>query len=287
MAESPPLATPSPKLSSLSQRLLVAIGIIVVGVPIVLIGGWVFVAFVALILGMAIWEYWRMFQIGGYRPSATLMIGGTLVLVVTRHLWGFQTAPFLLSFFALGAIAHQVFDYKNSEKTSALNFNINLGGLIYIGWLGCYIISLRNLPDGMWWILLVIPTTGMVDGGAFFMGSLFGKHRMAPRISPKKSWEGYIGGVLFGVLGGALLAVFLQMRAPSIQPWLGLTIGALIGLVTPIGDLGESVMKRSFGVKDSGSVLPGHGGILDRIDSWLWAAPISYYVIVLLLSGIQ
>jgi phosphatidate cytidylyltransferase len=283
MAESPTQTARLLKLSPLSQRLLVASAIIVVGCSFIAAGGWFFVGFVALILGLAAWEYWRMYQSGGYRPSLLLLLGGTLLLVLTRHLWGFETAPFLFCFFGMATISSQVFDYKNNEKTAALNFSINLGGLLYVGWLGCYLISLRDLPDGLWWLMLVIPTTGLVDGGAYLLGSLFGRHKMALLISPKKTWEGYFGGVLFGLLGGAGLAAVWHLRAPAMLPLHGLVIGALIGLASPIGDLGESVMKRGFGVKDTSGILPGHGGILDRIDSWLWAAPIGYYLIRLFL----
>jgi phosphatidate cytidylyltransferase len=284
MAESPLLTARLPKLSPLSQRLLVASTLVIIGCSMIALGGWIFVLFVALILGLAAWEYWRMFQAGGYRPSLLLLVGGTLALVFSRHLWGFETAPLLMCVFGLATISNQVFDYKHNEKTAALDFSINLGGLMYIGWLGCYLISLRNLPDGLWWLMLVIPTTGLCDGGAYLLGSLFGRHKMAPQISPKKTWEGYFGGVLFGLLGGMGLAAVWHLRAPAMLPWHGLLIGGLIGLASPIGDLGESVMKRGFGVKDTSGILPGHGGVLDRIDSWLWAAPIGYYLITLLFS---
>ena len=284
MAESQPQTTRLPKLSGLSQRLLVSILILISSTSAVALGGWFFAGFVALILGLATWEYWRMYRAGGYRPSLLLLLGGTLAMVAARYLNGFQSSPFLLSVFGLVAMSKQVFDYQRNQKTAALNFSIDLGGLMYIGWLGCYLISLRSLPDGVYWLMLVIPITSLCDAGAFLFGSLFGKHKMAPLISPKKTWEGYFGGVFFGLVSGAGLAAAWHLGAPAIQPWHGLVIGALMGLVSPIGDLGESVMKRGFGVKDTSSILPGHGGVLDRIDSWLWAAPIGYYLIVLLFS---
>ncbi len=282
MAASRQLTLRLPKLSALSQRLIVASLILLVGTAMIAAGSWVLTGFIALVLCLAAWEYWRMYQAGGYRPSAILMIGGTLVLVVSRQLWGFSAAPMLLSIFGLLSIAEQVFDYKHNETTAALNFSITLGGLMYIGWLGCYLISLRNLPDGVYWLMLVIPATAFCDGGAYLFGSLFGKHKMAPAISPKKTWEGYAGGVISGMLGGAGLAAAWHLATPAILPWHGALAGALIGMLSPIGDLGESVMKRGFGVKDTSGILPGHGGVLDRIDSWLWAAPIGYYLITLL-----
>ena len=279
MDESQPQTVPSFKLSTLSQRLIVAILIVAGGCSLIYIGGWTYLGFVCILMGIAAWEYWRMYQDGGFRPSAPLLIVGTMALSATRYLWGFDTTPALFTLFALITLGIQVFDYRNAGKTAAVDFAVNLGGLLYVGWMGAYLVSLRTLPDGMWWTLLVVPATGFVDGGAYLFGSLFGKHKMAPLISPNKTWEGYFGGVFSGILAGVGLAALWHLRAPSILPWHGLVIGAAIGLLTPIGDLGESVLKRGFGVKDTGSILPGHGGILDRIDSWLWAVPIGYYLI--------
>jgi phosphatidate cytidylyltransferase len=105
---------------------------------------------------------------------------------------------------------------------------------------------------------------------------------MSPRLSPKKSWEGYFGGILFGALGGALLGYIYPTwlgAGPAITPLRGLLLGLVMSILPTLGDLGESMIKRQVGVKDSGNLLPGHGGAFDRIDSWLWAGVISYYII--------
>jgi phosphatidate cytidylyltransferase len=175
------------KLSPLAQRLIIANLIIIVGISIIAVGGYVFLGFVMLILGIAAWEFWRMYQEGGYRPSAAILIGGTVLLVLTRYFWDFETAPILFCLFGLATISTQVFDYRRAAQTAALDFAINLGGLLYVGWLGSYLVSLRTLPQGEWWMLLVVPTVGFCDGGAYMFGSLFGKHKMAPLISPKKT----------------------------------------------------------------------------------------------------
>jgi phosphatidate cytidylyltransferase len=106
---------------------------------------------------------------------------------------------------------------------------------------------------------------------------------MTPRLSPKKSWEGYAGGVLFSVIGTALFAAGWQLwlgPESAITPLRGALVGLVMGLAPTLGDLGESMIKRQVGMKDSGTLLPGHGGVFDRIDSWLWAAPLGYYLIV-------
>ena len=281
MDASHPLAASLNKLSSLSQRLLVVIVLIPIGAVIIMLGGWVFYLAAMLILGVAAWEYWRMFSNGGYRPSVIILVGGTVVLVLTRAIWGMERAEGLLALVVMTAMGYQVFVSRESVKTAALDFNFNLGGLLYLGWLGSYMISLRNLPDGEWWLVTVFPTIWLCDGGAFLVGSRLGRHPMAPFVSPKKSWEGYVGGIVFGILGAAALAAVWHLVAPMVTVQKGLVIGAVISVLCPLGDLGESMLKRSFGVKDSSQIIPGHGGILDRIDSWLWAAPIGYYLITM------
>jgi phosphatidate cytidylyltransferase len=122
------------------------------------------------------------------------------------------------------------------------------------------------------------------DSFAYLVGVRFGRHKIAPRLSPKKSWEGYFGGIVGAVLFSALWAWGWREwvnPAAVITPLRGALLGLAMGIFPVMGDLGESMIKRQFGVKDSGHILPGHGGIFDRIDSWLWALPIAYYIISL------
>jgi phosphatidate cytidylyltransferase len=123
----------------------------------------------------------------------------------------------------------------------------------------------------------------LADSGAFLIGSRYGKHKLSPRLSPKKTWEGFFGGIVFGVVSGAILAALWHFMSPAMTVERGALIGLLMGALTPLGDLGESMIKRQAGVKDSSQILPGHGGVLDRIDSWLWAGVIGYYVVLLLM----
>jgi len=132
---------------------------------------------------------------------------------------------------------------------------------------------------------LAIRTTWLADSGAYSLGRRFGKHKMSPRLSPRKTWEGYVGSVLTGAVGGGLLSAFWHVGAgpDSLLTWqTGASLGALVGALGPVGDLGISMMKRQVGLKDTGALLAGHGGALDRMDSWLVAVTVGYYFVLVL-----
>lgn len=266
----------------LVQRLLVAILIIPVAILFAWLGGWYLAVMLAGVLGFAAWEYWHMFTKGGYQPSLIVLAGGTALLVLARQASGFEGSDLLISVFVLIAMTVQVAHQEKGLSSSAIDFNITLGGILYLGWLGGYLVSIRNLPEGLWWVLLVVPAAGIADSAAYFAGRAFGKHKISKRVSPNKTWEGYIGGVIGAALGTMLLGALWHMRTPEITYIHGMVIGLVIGAITILGDLGESMLKRGMGVKDASQILPGHGGVMDRIDSWLWAAPIGYYLIHLL-----
>ena len=266
----------------LLKRVLVAIVLLPIGVALILIGGIPYALMVALILGIAAWEFVQLFHAGGLRPSGVVVVAGTLLLVFARALSGFEGSDWLVSLVVLASMAYHLVSFERGRDQSATDFGITLAGILYMGWIGAYLISLRNLPEGKWWVLMVLPAVWLADSGAYFVGRAFGRHKMSPRLSPNKTWEGYLGGVLVATLGGALLALVWSIwtgPGSDITPLRGAILGFVLAVVTPLGDLGESMIKRQVGVKDSGKLLPGHGGAFDRIDSWLWAGVIGYYLI--------
>lgn len=149
-------------------------------------------------------------------------------------------------------------------------------GYLYLGLCSAHLILLMGLPQGRAWLLLLTAITAASDTAAFYTGSKFGKHKLCPAISPKKTWEGFAGG-LAGSLGAALLVHHFFLPEQGLL-WICLIV-LLLGCLGAAGDLSESVIKRAFGVKDSGSILPGHGGLLDRIDSLVLTAPVLYYLL--------
>lgn len=263
----------------LKERLLVLIPLIPAAVALVMAGGWSFTLVVAAILGVAGWEYWRMFTRGGYKPSAFLLTAAPVGFTLLRYIFEFQYTDLYLVIILFAALAIHLVAFEHGGQTSALDFGITLGGVFYIGWLGAYFISVRSLPHGEWWLLMVLPSIWIADCGAYLIGRHFGNHKISRYASPNKSWEGFIGGFLFAVIFCPLIASLWNTQAPEITPLRGLFLGVVISLLCVLGDLGESMFKRYFKVKDSSNLLPGHGGIFDRIDSWLWAIPIGYYLI--------
>jgi phosphatidate cytidylyltransferase len=251
-----------------------------IGLVLIYLGGWAFSALITLILGLAAWEYARIFKTGGFYPADLLMIGGAVLLALGRAWNGFESADWLLSLLILASMTYHLIAYERGRDQAASDFAITLSGIFYLGWVGAYLISLRNLPNGMWWVLIVLPAVWLADSGAYFIGSAIGKRKLSPRLSPKKTWEGYLGGILVGTLGAVLLVLIWNSIEPGLMsPLQAGLIGLVLSVTTTLGDLGASMVKRQFKVKDSSNLIPGHGGVFDRIDSWIWAGVIGFYII--------
>jgi phosphatidate cytidylyltransferase len=150
-----------------------------------------------------------------------------------------------------------------------------MAGIVYVGWLLSHLVALRGLDDGRNWVFLALFATFASDTAAFFAGRALGRHKLAPRISPGKTWEGTIAGFL----GAIIVSLLFTMLLP-ISYWQAVLLGFLVSLFGQLGDLAESLLKRNIGVKDSGRLLPGHGGALDRIDSVVFAGVVVYYYVI-------
>lgn len=193
------------------------------------------------------------------------------------HPWG-------LGGLALGVIGFAIlFLLRFRDLTSVVNqLGLLLLGFLYVPLLLAHLALLRGLPLGREWVFLVILVVMAGDTCAYFCGISLGRHRLYPAISPKKSIEGAIGGLL-GSLAGALLAKAWFLEVLTVGD--GILLGLLLGAVGQLGDLFESMLKRSFGVKDSGTIIPGHGGMLDRLDSLLFVFPLAFYYALLRFGG--
>ena len=165
---------------------------------------------------------------------------------------------------------------RREDENAPGSWMATVGAIVLMGWLGSHFFRLRGLPENAAeWTALAMLGTWIADSGAYVFGKTLGKHKLAPRLSPNKTIEGYVGGIFFGTLFTVLIGIFFDL--PII---LTLVLGLLVSSVSPAGDLGISLLKRSAGVKDSGNLLPGHGGALDRIDSLIWSAALAYYLVL-------
>jgi phosphatidate cytidylyltransferase len=216
-------------------------------------------------------------------------VAGVALLVAAQQFPVLNPSGGLPVLLVLAAMTWHLVDYERGAPKAGTDFMVTLGGIFYLGLLGGYFVALRAAPNGLWWLLTVLGCIFLADTGAFSFGRLFGHrfiHRpFAPRLSPKKTWEGFVGSVVIGALGAGVLAAFWQIAVGSGSSlnWLsGALLGALVGAFGQVGDLGVSMLKRQAGVKDTGALMAGHGGALDRIDSWLVAVAIGFYYVQLL-----
>jgi phosphatidate cytidylyltransferase len=166
---------------------------------------------------------------------------------------------------------------RRGKENAFANWAWTVSGILYIGWLLSYYVALRTLPDGRGWVFLAILSTFASDACAYFAGRSLGRHKLAPYISPKKTWEGVVGGVAGAIVFS--VAVTLVFHLP-ITWWGAIILGILVSIIGQLGDLVKSLFKRNMAVKDSGTVLPGHGGLLDRMDSLAFAGVLVYYFVV-------
>lgn len=263
------------------RRTITALGLVAIGMPALILGGPFFFTLIAILIAGAALEYVRMFRAVGYCADEIVTVGGVFLLLALRAFLPDLALPALAGLI-MAAMAVHLIDFERGRDQAALDFGVTVGGLAYLGWIGAYLLDLRNMPQGGWYFMVVMPAVWLADVGAYAIGAAYGRHKMTPRLSPKKSWEGYWAGVFTGALGGAFFVFALKTYGSlsgDITIWQGALLGLLLGVLTPLGDLGESMFKRQAHMKDSSEVFPGHGGFFDRIDSWIWAAAIGYFFI--------
>jgi phosphatidate cytidylyltransferase len=268
------------------KRILTALGLAVIGLPAIIYGGVFYFIVVTILLVGGAWEYVRLYRAVQFEPDQLVTIGSVLVITTARFFFAdFAIALFVLA--VLLAMAVHLVAFERGRDQAGLDFTITVAGITYLGWVGSYLLDLRfviNDQMGLWWWFIVLPIVWAADTGGYSIGSVYGKHKMAPRLSPKKSWEGYFAGAFTSMLVGAFFAYAFSSLGPKpleglINPLQGGLLGLFIGAVAPLGDFGESMLKRQSGLKDSSNIFPGHGGFLDRIDSWIWGAAIGYFII--------
>lgn len=226
-------------------------------------------------------EYVNILQKKGFRPFLKLIILADICFVILTAFKRFDLVPVVLT---LGTIGAFTIVLCKGRQPYIANVATTILGFVYGGWLPCYVLLLRQLNQdslgffsirmnsGLGFMLLLFCTILMTDVGGYVFGSKFGKTPLAPVVSPKKTVEGAIGGSLLAITAAMLIGYIIH-----IEWYQSLIAGLLITIFAQIGDLAESLIKRDAGVKDSGNSLPGHGGFLDRADSYLFSTPVAYF----------
>lgn len=259
------------------RRTLTALGLLVIVVPAIVLGGILYFLLIGFFVVLASWEFAQMFREAEYEPSVYLSVGGTLAILTARAFWPSAAEP-IFTFLILLAMTVHLIAYERGREQAAFDFLVTVGCFVYLGWIGSYLVDLRSLPQGGWWVMFALPIVWLTDSGAYSFGARYGKHRMTPHLSPKKSWEGYFAGVFMGTFYGAFFAFAYTKFGPlHVTIWQGILFGFALSTLTLFGDLGESLFKRFGQMKDSGNLLPGHGGAFDRVDSLIWGGVIGFY----------
>ncbi|MHB1418371.1 MAG: phosphatidate cytidylyltransferase [Bacillota bacterium] len=250
----------------LKKRILTALGGIPLVVVINYVGGTTFAVVVALLSILGLGEFFRLIRHSEIEPQVFLGYVGGLFIVVSAFPGVHISDSVVITAITLGFFLSALCIPRWSLTGSATS----LMGVLYLG-LFRYLIYLREMPGGFEVVLALFIFNWVADSGAYFSGKAFGRHLMAPRLSPKKTIEGAIGGVLASV-AAALVMTLLGLHVPQL-----VVMALLVAVTGQAGDLVESAFKRSAGVKDAGGILPGHGGVLDRFDSLLISLPVVYY----------
>lgn len=281
-------------------RVLSAIVAIILALSMTLLGGWYFTLGVALLVFLGQQEYFQLVRAKGIAPAAKTTLAVSQILLAIASWSPHDLADAVLPIAGTCICFYLLFQPK---LASIADISASILGLFYGGYLPSYWVRLRSLeqasvsnlplggyfptewsdltalPAGLTATLLAFLCIWAADIGAYFFGKFFGKTRLS-NISPKKTVEGAVFGVLGSVVVGTVGSWWLQWGG---FPLTGMALGLMIGIASLLGDLTESMMKRDAGVKDSGQLIPGHGGILDRADSYVFTAPLVYYFVTLLL----
>lgn len=258
--------------SDLAMRVASALVIFGMFLGTLLLGGWWFTGFVILVMVVGLGEFYATLRSDDYRPLALFGLLGVLLMGLGAHISGAVAIAGWASAFAVVTILFLALSPRRQPLEDA---SVTIGGMAWVGLLS-FAILIASGPQPVAFILFVVLLVAANDIGAYFVGRAFGHRKMSPRISPQKTWEGFVGGLVAGLVVSSVLVTFPAWETIGLAK--GLVAAALIGVMSPIGDAAESMVKRSLGVKDMGSVLPGHGGLLDRIDGFLFAVPAIYYL---------
>ncbi len=274
-------AVPGPVVSRAGRNLPQAIGVgvglgLVITVPLFSPLRWLFIVVLCAAAALGSVEVVRALRTLGARPPLVpLLVGGT-AMIVAAYRYGAGELFLALALTVLGCVAWRLAD---PAEGLLRDLTATVLTAVYVPFLMGFTALLTVPPDGPRRVTAFVATVVCSDVGGYAAGVLFGKHLMAPSVSPKKSWEGFCGSLLACSIAGAVFFATLFHASP----WLGVVYGLVVVGSATLGDLGESMIKRDIGIKDMGTLLPGHGGLMDRLDSLLPTAPLAWLLLTALL----
>ncbi|MFC1937244.1 phosphatidate cytidylyltransferase [Chloroflexota bacterium] len=263
----------------LRQRVITAIW----GIPLLFIAIWFdeplpwFTLLVAIWGVLAAFEFYRMVAAAKVSPLTYFGMLWVLLLILSPHFNPEFRTPLLLTSAVVTSIIWLLL--RRDKREAFASWAWTIAGILYIGWLLSHMTALRGLDDGRNWVCFVFVITLVSDTTAYFAGRALGRHRLAPQVSPGKTWEGAIAGIFSAIIFSFLFIMATPLRLP-LSYGQTILLGFLVSVFGQVGDLAESLLKRDMGVKDSGRMIPGHGGVLDRLDSIIFAGLVVHYYVV-------
>jgi phosphatidate cytidylyltransferase len=273
----------------LKKRVISASILLPIVIGLIALGSWPYQLLIAVVTAFAGYEYTQMFKKKDYRLS-TLLVALTALTWEASAVW--PDSPWRFTGVTAAILITMLFAvYRLSQHPSLPNpaeqWAMTVAGGSYLGLGGAHLILLRARPGGFWWTITTLIVVWVSDSAAYFVGKRWGRHKIAPNISPGKSWEGYIAQVFSGAVIGSLMGWLwptLSSADLSLNVWRGLILGSIVSALCPVGDFFVSMMKREVGVKDTSNLIPGHGGVFDRIDTVLWAVILAHILAHFLFS---
>lgn len=273
-------------LAGLMQRLMSAFVLIPIVIALVLFGGWIAFAGALIAMVLGLWEFRTMFAL--HRKWYPLVIfSGVLGLdfLVAAMFPNLRLAMLSVGISALVILSFSwVMLVRPTIERTVIDWALTVAIPFYLVWPIALLLVLRGSvigwsSQGFWWVVGLFCMVWANDAAAFLTGHFFGRRKLALHISPAKTWEGFAGGVIWTIIA----ALVLLTLTPAQLPWYhAIILGVLVAIAATLGDLAESLLKRVAEVKDSGTIIPGHGGILDRVDSLLFAIPVVFFYAVFL-----
>lgn len=262
----------------LVKRTISSVALIALAVASVFIEA-LFGVVVTLFIILGLYEFFTMVENKGINIYKYFGITMGAIIPLSIFFKFEPTRTWELLFIVLALLSLIMMQLKRRESVgTVVGISVTIFGILYISWFFSFLLKIRQLCGGIWFLGLVLMVTKLNDIGAYLVGSRFGKTPLLPRISPKKSVEGSVGGMVFGILSALAFKSVLPFSYSHL-----IFIGAVLGILGQIGDLSESLMKRDCQVKDSANIIPGIGGILDLIDSLLFTAPVFYFYLSIIL----